>query len=70
MLVRPGLLLLFSCLPLAAQKPPTDAERLALACNQFAADLHAELAASKQPTSSPGSSVYMPKANWAAWTTA
>lgn len=33
----------------------SDAQRLASACNQFAADLHGQLAASAQPTCSPGS---------------
>lgn len=43
------------CLPLVAQKPPTDAERLAAACNHFAGDLHQKLAAAGEPTASPGS---------------
>lgn len=42
-------------LPLAAQKPPTDADRLAAACNLFAGDLHGKLAAAGEPTASPGS---------------
>jgi serpin B len=40
---------------LAAQGGPDDAKLLAAACNQFAADLHARLAASGDPTCSPAS---------------
>lgn len=50
-----ALLCLAFATPLLAQKPPTDAERLAAACNQFARDLHGKLATSEQPTASPGS---------------
>lgn len=39
----------------AAAQKPTDAERLVVACNQFAADLHGQLASSDRPTCSPGS---------------
>ncbi|MBL9077228.1 MAG: serpin family protein [Planctomycetes bacterium] len=42
-------------LPCLAQKPPTDTERLAAACNAFAADLHAALGPTQAPTCSPGS---------------
>lgn len=42
-------------LPALAQQPPSDARRLASACNQFAADLHAQLGAAGSPTCSPGS---------------
>lgn len=42
-------------LPTPAQTPPTDAQRLASACNEFAADLHRQLARSGPPTCSPGS---------------
>ncbi len=42
-------------MPALAQKPPGDAQRLATACNQFAADLHGKLAASGSPTCSPAS---------------
>ena len=49
-----GLFSLSLFLPLAAQQP-ADAARLATACNRFALDLHAKLATSGQPTSSPGS---------------
>ncbi|HEX6811585.1 MAG TPA: serpin family protein [Planctomycetota bacterium] len=40
--------------PATAQKR-TDAQRLAAACNEFAADLHTKLSANGSPTSSPGS---------------
>ncbi|MCU0864067.1 MAG: serpin family protein [Planctomycetes bacterium] len=40
--------------PMPAQTP-TDAQRLATACNQFGADLHAELARAGNPTASPTS---------------
>ncbi|HEU4418514.1 MAG TPA: serpin family protein [Planctomycetota bacterium] len=39
----------------AMAQTPTDAQRLAAACNQFAADLHAKLSARGSPTSSPAS---------------
>ena len=39
----------------AMAQTPTDAERLAAACNQFAADLHVKLSAKGSPTSSPAS---------------
>jgi serpin B len=39
----------------AMAQTPTDAQRLAAACNQFAADLHTKLSASGSPTSSPAS---------------
>lgn len=39
----------------AMAQTPTDAQRLAAACNQFAADLHAKLSAQGSPTSSPAS---------------
>lgn len=41
-------------MPAFAQKP-TDAQRLATACNRFAADLHAQLALGGAPTCSPAS---------------
>ena len=42
-------------LPAPAQEPPNDAQRLATACNAFAADLHEKLALAGPPVCSPGS---------------
>lgn len=42
-------------LPALAQHTPSDNKRLATACNQFAADLHAQLGTAQAPTCSPGS---------------
>src|SRR5262245_16622200 len=39
----------------AMAQTPTDAQRLAAACNQFAADLHGKLSARGSPTCSPAS---------------
>lgn len=50
-----ALLLLAINVPLAAQAPPTDTDRLVTACNRFARDLHGRLAESGEPTASPGS---------------
>ena len=44
-----------TAVPLGAQKPASDADQLAAACNRFAQDLYGKLAAAGEPTSSPGS---------------
>ncbi|MBX3462732.1 MAG: TIGR01777 family oxidoreductase [Planctomycetes bacterium] len=51
---RLGAILLATTVPLVAQTPPDD-QRLAAACNQFAAALYAQLGATASPTCSPGS---------------